>query len=94
MKPVLTSIKNPQSNAPVEQVHQVLYYMFVTKDISNQIFDYIDPWGETLSSIAWAVQALHHSTLNKSPAQLVFGRDMIFNLSTVVDWRTITLRKQ
>ena len=68
--------------------------MFVTKDLSNQIFDYIDPWGETLSSIAWAVQALHHSTLNKTPSQLVFGKDMIFNVSTVVDCCAITLRKR
>jgi hypothetical protein len=94
IKPVLTSIKNPQANAPVERIHQVLGHMFLTKDLNSQIFDYIDPWGEILSSIAWAVRASHHTTLDKSPAQLVFGRDMIFNFSTVVDWRTITLHKQ
>ena len=94
IKPVLTSIKNPQANAPVERIHQVLGHMFLTKDLNSQVFDYIDPWGEILSSIAWAVRASHHTTLDKSPAQLVFGRDMIFNLSTVVDWRAITLRKQ
>ena len=43
-KPVLTSIKNPQSNAPVERVHQVLHNMIVTKDIDGRTFDYIDPW--------------------------------------------------
>ena len=68
--------------------------MFVTKYISNRVFDYIDPWGEILSSVAWAVRALHHSNLNKTPAQLVFGRDMIINLSTVVDWKTLTMRKK
>ena len=92
---MLTSIKNPQANAPVERVHQVLNHMFLTKNLNSQIFDYIDPWGEILSSIAWAVRALHHTTLDKTPAQLVFDRDMIFNLSTaVVNWRAITLRKQ
>ena len=94
IKPVLTSIKNPQSNAPVERVHQVLHNMIVTKDLDGRTFDYIDPWGEILSSIAWAVRASHHSTFNKTPGQLVFGRDMIFNLSTVVDWKAITARKQ
>jgi hypothetical protein len=94
IKPVLTSIKNPQSNAPVERVHQVLHNMIVTKDLDGRVFDYIDPWGEILSSVAWAVRASHHSTLNKTPGQLVFGRDMIFNLSTVVDWKTITETKQ
>ena len=68
--------------------------MIVTKDLDARTFDYIDPWGEILSSIAWAVRASHHSTWNKTPGQLVFGRDMIFNLSTVVDWKAITARKQ
>ena len=69
---MLTSIKNPQSNAPVERVHQILNYMFLTKDLNSQTFDYIDPWGEILSSIAWAVRASHHTTFDKNPAQLVF----------------------
>ena len=94
VKPVLTSIKNPQSNAPVERVHQVLHNMIVTKDLDGRTFDYIDPWGEILSSVAWAVRASHHSTFDKTPGQLVFGRDMVFNLSTVVDWKAITARKQ
>ena len=55
VKPVLTSIKTPQSNAPVERVHQVLHNMIVTKDLEGRTFDYIDPWGEILSSIALVV---------------------------------------
>ena len=91
---MLTSIKDSQSNAPVERVHQVLNYMFLTKDLNSQTFDYIGPWGEIPSSIAWTVRAPHHTTFDKNPAQLVFGRDMIFNLYTVIDWKAITLRKQ
>ena len=67
--------------------------MFVTKDLSNKIFDYIDLWGENLSLISWAVRASHNSTLNKTPAQIVFSRDVIFNLSSVADRQEITLRK-
>ena len=48
IKPVLTSVKNPQSNATVELVHQVILNMLVTKDIDNKVFNYIYPWGETL----------------------------------------------
>ena len=51
IKPVLTTIKIPQANAPVKQVHQLILNMLVTKDISNQVFNYIDPCGETLTSI-------------------------------------------
>ena len=41
-------INNPQANALVEQVHQLIYNMLVTKDIDNKVFNYIYPWGETL----------------------------------------------
>jgi hypothetical protein len=70
-------VENPQANAPVELVHQVIHNMICTKDSGNCVFDYIDPWGEILSSIAWAIRASYHSKLGTTPAQLVFGCDMI-----------------
>ena len=94
IKPVPTSIKNPQSNASVERVHQVLGNMLRTKDLKNEIFDYVNPWGHILSSIAWAVRSSHHSILDATPAQLVFGRDMLVNLQFVADWQAILRRKQ
>ena len=53
IKPVLMTNKNPQENAPVERVHQVILNIIVTKDLYNKVFNYIDIRGETLSSIAW-----------------------------------------
>jgi Integrase core domain. len=94
LKPKCTTVENPQANAPVERVHQVIHNLIRTNDLSNCVFDYIDPWGEILSSIAWAIRASYHSMLGTTPAQLVFGRNMIFNIKTIVDWRTITARKQ
>ena len=94
IKPVCTTVENPQANGPVERVHQVIHNMMVTKDLGNTIFDYIDPWGEILTSVAWAIRASHHSTFNATPAQLVFGRDMIFNLSTIINWQTTLNDKQ
>ena len=58
------------------------------------MLDHIDPWGEILASIAWAVRSAYHSVLGATPAQLVFNRDMLFNLKTVVDWKQISARKQ
>jgi transposase InsO family protein len=55
IKPKCTSIKNPQSNSPVERIHQVLTNIFRTKNLHEQIFDYFDPFGEILASVAWAV---------------------------------------
>ena len=63
IKPVLTTIKNPQDNAslervhqvilaPLERVHQVILNRIVTKYISNKVFDYIYPWGKMLVYIA------------------------------------------
>ena len=37
IKPVLTLVKNPQSNAPIEQVRQVILNMLVTKDLDKKI---------------------------------------------------------
>jgi transposase InsO family protein len=74
IKPKCTTVENPQANAPVEQVHQVIQNMIRTKDLNIYMFDYINPWDEILSSIAWAIRASYHSTLvGATPAQLVFG---------------------
>ena len=52
IKPILTSVKNPQANALVDLVHQVILNMLVTKDLDNKFFDYIYSWVETLASIS------------------------------------------
>ena len=58
IKPLLKSVKNPQANAPVERVNQVILNMLATKDLDNQVFEHIDQWGEILVSIAWAIRPL------------------------------------
>ena len=52
IKAIVTSVKNLQSNAPVERVHQVILNMLVTKDLDNKLFDHLYPLGENLASIA------------------------------------------
>ena len=94
IKPVLTSVKNPQANAAVEQVHQLILNMLVTKYLDNKDFDYIDPWGETLESIAWKVRDSYHRTIMTTAGKYFFGRDMLFNLASAVDWRVSTAPKQ
>ena len=94
IKPTPTSIKNPQANAAVERLHQVLGNMLRTQDLDNQVFDYINPWGHILSSVAWAVRSSYHSVLEATPAQLVFGRDMVVNLQFAADWQAIARKKQ
>ena len=78
----------------VERLHQVILNILVTKDLDNKVFDYIDSWGETLAYIAWAIRASYHRTTMATPGQAVFGRYMLFNLASVVDWRVVTAAKQ
>ena len=86
IKPTPTTVENPQGNSPVERVHQVVQNMIKTKELDKFIFDFIDAWGEILSSVAWARRASYHSTLQATPAELVFGRDMLFNIKKVINW--------
>ena len=37
IKPILTTVKNPQANAPVDQVHQLILNMLVTKDLDKSL---------------------------------------------------------
>ena len=68
--------------------------MLLSKDIDNKVFNYIDQWCETLAYIAWDIRASYHRTLQAIPGQAIFGRDMIFNITSVVDWRFITTSNQ
>ena len=94
ISPRLTTVKNPQSNSVLERVHQVLGNMLRTKNIKSLDLDINDPWSEILASIAWAVRTTHHTTLGASPAQLVYGRDMIYPLQYITEWDIIRKRKQ
>ena len=40
------------------------------------------------------IQALYHSTSQATPAQIVFGRDMLFNMKKVINWQLITKNKR
>ena len=68
--------------------------MFLTKNLREQVLDSIDPFGHMLASVAWAVRASHNSATNATPAQLVFGRDMLFNIATLTDWKKCLLKNK
>ena len=94
IKLVLTSVNNPGANAPVERVHQLILNMIVTNDIDNKVFDYIDPWRENLSYIAWSIRDSYNLTIMSTPGQDIFVRDMLFKLASFVDWQVATAAKQ
>jgi hypothetical protein len=57
-------------------------------------YDPDDPWGGILMAVAFAIRSTYHTTLQATPGQLVFGRDMVLNVQHSTDWTAIKARKQ
>ena len=86
--------RNPQANAIIERVHQTLGNIIRTFELQENYLDEDDPWAGVLSAAAFAVRATYHTMLQKTPGQLVFGRDMILNVKHIANWEYIRQRKQ
>jgi hypothetical protein len=54
----------------------------------------MDPWSGFLAATAYAIRSTYHTTLQATPAELVFGRDMLFNREFQPNWEEIRRRKQ
>jgi transposase InsO family protein len=91
-KPI--TVRNPQANAIVERVHQVIGNIIRTFELENNYLDEANPWKAILSATAFAVRSTFHTTLQSTPGQLVFGRDMILNVKHEANWEYIRARKQ
>ena len=63
-------------------------------DIQNNYLEYYDPWSSILAATDFSVQITYHTTLQATPVQLIFGRDMILNTPFIADWKDIRLLKQ
>ena len=64
-KPIM--VCNPQANAIVEQVHQVIGNIIRTFELEKNYLDEDNPWKGVLSATAFAVRSTFHTTLHKSP---------------------------
>ncbi len=47
-----------------------------------------------LVAAAWAIRSTFHTVLRSSPGAAVFGRDMLFDIPYLADWRAIGQRRQ
>jgi hypothetical protein len=84
-----TTAKNPQVNAVLERVHQVLGQMLCRAEIymvnsvtPNDVHVFLD-------NVAWAIPSTYHTVLITSPGAAIFGQDMLFNIPFMADWRKI-----
>ena len=68
--------------------------MLRTQRLDDLDFTLEDTWPDLLASVAYAVRSTVHTTLGASPAQLIYGRDMILPLQYVSEWDLIVKNKQ
>jgi hypothetical protein len=84
-----TSVKNPQANAILEQVHQVIMAMLHTAEIDMATSVAPSDIAMFLTNAAWAICSTYHTVLKASPGTAIFGRDMLFDIPYIADWNKI-----
>ena len=65
-----------------------------TYELEKQVLSERDPFGPFLAAAAFAVRSTFHTTLQATPAQLVYQRDMLLPIQHIADWALINERKQ
>jgi hypothetical protein len=40
-----------------------------------------------LTNASWAIRSTYHTVLKASPGAAIFGRDMLFNIPFIADWK-------
>ncbi|OWZ08676.1 Pol Polyprotein [Phytophthora megakarya] len=84
-KPI--TAKNPQANAICERVHlEILNIVRVRPDLNNQLEVVLD-------YAAYAIRASYHSILRASPAQLLFGEDMMTRQLHFANWNFLSKQR-
>jgi hypothetical protein len=95
IKRKLITTRNPQANAVIERIHQVVHNMIRVQAISGKkdVKETYKLEG-VLAAVRSAVLSVVHTTTRATPTQLVFGRDALLNISFEADWQYIKERKQ
>ena len=84
-----TSDRNPQANAILERVHQTIMAMLRTAELDMTDTVSESDIADFLTNAAWAVRSTYHTVLKTSPGAAIFGRDMLFDVPFLADWKKI-----
>ena len=84
-----TMIKNPQANAILECLHQVLAQMLCTSELNMAKTITPDDVDVFLDNVAWAICSTHHTVLKASPGAAIFGCKMLFDIPFIANWKKI-----
>jgi hypothetical protein len=68
--------------------------MICTNQVKNINLDEDAPFAGLVLTVSFAVQSMYHTTLQSTPGQLVFGRDLIVQTNHIAHWQIIKNRKQ
>jgi transposase InsO family protein len=85
--PSPTTVQNPQANSVLERIHQVISSMIRTSNLSESL------WVDLLPAVAFAICGNFHTTVQATPCQLAFRRDLILNASFTANWSSIVACK-
>jgi hypothetical protein len=80
-----TTIKNPQANAILERLHQVLGQMLCTSKLDMAETITPDDVDVFLDNAAWAICSTYHTVLKTSPGAAIFGHDVLFDIPFIAD---------
>ena len=89
----VASRSNPQTNSILERAHQVIGNQIRALELNSDNIDLDDPWSGVLGAVAFAIRSTYHTTLQATPGQLVFKRDMILPTTYVANWHQIRQNK-
>ena len=74
---------NPQANATIEIIHQVLGNIVNSYNLQETYIDYSDPWMGILAAVVFSLRSTYHQTKRKILVQLIFGQDMILTINHI-----------
>ena len=97
LQSVPTTIKNPQSNAIVERMHQTINTMIAISTQENpprSVEEGSHLIHRKCAAAQYAVHATVHSRLHYSPGELAFGRNMLHPFASLVDWNKLLNHRQ
>jgi hypothetical protein len=63
-------------------------------ELEDRELDPDDPWNQFLQACDFALMSTFHTTLQASPGQLVFGRDMNHDIQFEANWKRIKSNKE
>jgi hypothetical protein len=86
-----TVIKNPQANAILEHLHQVLAQMLCTSKLNMAETVTPDEVNVFLDNTAWAICSTYHTVLKASPGAAIFGHNMLFNIPFITNWNKLEI---